>query len=166
MATVLFNKSAGPAATIMPAANRAARKRISGVPVIAFKPAAGADLSVIFDFGPISGVQAGASVYATLHLFTPVTVGNHQFRLNFAAVKAGESQAAGPTFSATNVDFAVTAAAGGANQSQRIEVAVPADALDNLAEGDPLYAKLTLRDTPSTIADDINVQKLAVRQEL
>lgn len=167
MATVLFNKSAGAAATSMPAANRAARKRVAGFAVIAFKPAAGADIAVIYELGVISGIQAGASTYATLHVFTPAIAGNHQFRLNFAAVKAGESQAAGPVFSATNVDFAATAAPGGANQSQRVEVAVPTNALDNLAEGDILYAKLTLLDGPSTIAgQDINVQRLAVRQEL
>ncbi|MFO0971813.1 MAG: hypothetical protein U1A27_00025 [Phycisphaerae bacterium] len=152
---------------VLPATNPARLIRSAGGElVVAFKAAAGADLAVYAYCGPIRQFSAAALTKARIGVFTTATSGNHHFRLNFAAVKAGESLASGPAFSATNVDFAVTAVPNSASVMQVIEVTVPVAALDGLVEGDELVARLSLIDSDSTVAADMLLRWLELRQEL
>jgi len=163
---VLWSKSCRANGVYWPSSHRAARLLIGGVPVVSYKAAAGADLAADFPLGLVWGYQAGGTITAALLLHTPANSGNHAFRLNFAAVKAGEDVSAGPTFSGTNVDFGATAVPAVANQLARVTVEVPIAALDSFVDGDELTARLTLLDSASTCASAIYVRELNLRQEL
>jgi len=149
-----------------PSCNRAARLVIGGVPVISYKPAAGADIQADFPLGKIWGYQAAGTITAAVLYHTPGTSGNVAWRLNFAAVKANEDVSSGPSFSATNVNFTVTAVPGTASRLAVLEAEVPTAALDSFVDGDELTARLTLLDSTSTLASNAYVRELNLRQEL
>lgn len=139
---------------------------VGGQPVIQFAPGAGSDLAVHVPCGVIGGYQSAAALKAQVWWWTAGTAGNVAWRAHLAAMRAGRSMASGPVYSATAVDWAVTAVPGTAHHLAVSTVTVPLAAQDGLVDGEDLSLRLALRDTESTLASALYLARVRVWQEV